>query len=119
MYVASSPVEIASPTIALRPTTPAQRASIATRSPCRAARNAGGRGLGVAGDRDVDLERVGVGRLGDVADRVEDARQQEPELELVEQHPHALAVERALLQIGGRDAVEVDVARRAATSRGS
>ena len=78
-----------------------------------------GRGLRVARDHDVDVERVGLGRLGDVADRVEDARQQEPELELVEEHPDALAVEGALLQVGGPDAVEIDLAVRAATSRGS
>ena len=60
-----------------------------------------GRGRRVARDDHVDLERVGVGCLGDVADRIEDPRQQQPELELVEQHAHPLAVERALLQIGG------------------
>ena len=71
----------------------------------------GGRGLGVASDDDLDFERVGRRRLGDVAHCVEHAREQRAELELVEEHTHAFAVEGALREVLGSDVVEVDVAR--------
>ena len=68
------------------------------------------RTLRVARDCDVDVEgaaHFNLRRRG--SDRVEDAREQRAELELVEQHAHLFGVERALLELGRCD-VERDLA---------
>ena len=66
------------------------------------------RGLRVAGDRALDLERLDfLGRdcaAAVLGERVENPREQGAELELVEEHTHPLRVERAVLEILGLDA---------------
>ena len=78
------------------------------RSPFRRAQQHRFGGVRVARGGDVDLEHLGLGRFGDLADRVEQPRQQGAELELVEQHPHLLAVELTLAELVDLDAA-VDV----------
>ena len=59
------------------------------------------RRLRVAGDRDLDLERLRLLDCRGLADRVEHPRVERAELELVEQHAHLLAVQRTVDELVG------------------
>ena len=111
MYVTSSPVATPSPTSAVRPGAPAQRGSIAYRSPASATRSSAASAASASrAVRDLDLEGLGLRRLADLAERIEQPREQRAELELVEQHPDLLAVELPMAQLVDLDTA-VDVER--------
>ena len=121
-YVTSSPV--ATPSAdergCGRPRRPS--AARARRAPARAARSstASARPSRRARCVDLDLERLGLGRLGDVSPIASSSRgSKRAELELVEQHPHLLAVELALARARRARRRSRRRAVEHATSRGS